>query len=28
LSLPIAADFPLIAALILKRGLDGFCSCP
>jgi hypothetical protein len=28
LALPIAADFPLIAALILKRGLDGFCSCP
>ncbi len=28
LALPIAADIPLIAALVLKRGLDTFCSCP
>lgn len=28
LALPILADLPLIAALVLKRGLDAFCNCP
>lgn len=28
LALPIATDFPLIAALVLKRGLGTFCNCP
>lgn len=28
LSLSIAADLPLIAAMVVKRGLDAFCHCP
>jgi hypothetical protein len=28
LHLPIEADLPLIAVIVVKRGLDAFCGCP
>ena len=28
LQLPLDADVYLIAAILVKRGLDGFCGCP